>query len=136
MPPRLALAADAALPPGPIPPVVAAREGRPLALVLLWVALLVPLSIVGALAQPLTPVPYEVLPLVMAGPAVAALVCALVVPGWFPADHAAASSRRIALALGGTVLAGAVFSVVARSCSPAVPRRCPRDGGAPEGCSR
>lgn len=74
---------------------------------------MVPLSLAGTALQPHTPIPYEVFPLVMAGPAIAALICKLVVPRWFPAAMAPATAPRYVRALGGTALAGALFAVIA-----------------------
>lgn len=89
------------------------RSGRPWALTALWVLLMAPLSLTGTALQPHTPIPYEVFPLVMAGPALAALICKLAVPGWFPAPETPAPSRRNLRAIGGFVLAGVAFVVIA-----------------------
>ncbi|MHA2790165.1 CPBP family intramembrane glutamic endopeptidase [Corynebacterium sp. S7] len=60
------------------------RSEKPFALAAVWIVLMAPLSLgLGAL-QPFTPVPYEVFPLIMLGPALAAAVCHLAFRGWFP----------------------------------------------------
>lgn len=96
-------------------PKAPSHDGRPWALTALWIVLMAPLSLVGIALQPLTAIPYEVLPLVMLGPAVAALICRLAVPRWFPALEAPAPASRMLRAAGGTLLAslGFVITLVA-----------------------
>lgn len=91
----------------------ATPAGRPWALTVLWVLLMAPLSLAGTALQPHTPIPYDVFPLVMAGPAIAALVCKLAVPRWFPAPEAPAPASRYLRSFGATILAGLVFVVIA-----------------------
>ncbi|GAA3850299.1 MULTISPECIES: CPBP family intramembrane glutamic endopeptidase [Brevibacterium] len=88
------------------------ESGRPWALTILWIVLMAPLSLAGTALQPLTPIPYEVFPLVMIGPALAALICRLVVPSWFPAPEETAPKARYLRAIGGTVIASIAFIAV------------------------
>lgn len=93
-------------PPGP-------RVGRPWALTALWVLLMAPLSLAGTALQARTSIPYEVFPLVMVGPALAALACRLLVPRWFPAPEPSAPTRLVLRSLGATLLVGVVFAAIA-----------------------
>lgn len=58
--------------------------GRPWALTALWIILMAPLSLAGTVLQPHVPVSYDVFPLVMLGPAIAAGICRLTVARWYP----------------------------------------------------
>ena len=60
------------------------QTGRPYALAILWVVLMVPCSLAMRLVQPLVGISDVLLPLVMLGPLLAAIVCWVVVPQWFP----------------------------------------------------
>lgn len=86
--------------------------GRPWALSVLWVAFMAPLSIAGTVVQPHTPIPYEAFPLVMAGPALAAGLCYLMVPSWFPPSPSSAPRRRWVGSLLAIVVCGAAFVIV------------------------
>lgn len=87
-------------------------RGHPWALTVLWVCLMTPLSLTGTALQPYSGVPYEVFPLVMLGPALAALICRIVAPRWFGVDRPRARAKEMGrswIALGA---ASAVFVAV------------------------
>lgn len=71
-----------------------------------------PLSVAGTLVQPHVPIDYAVFPLVMIGPAVAALICVLAVPNWFPAPKPHAPGRVFRRSVSVTVIASVVFVAV------------------------
>jgi membrane protease YdiL (CAAX protease family) len=83
------------------------------ALTILWVVLMAPLSVAGTVLQPHTAIPYEAFPLVMIGPALAALICKLAVPAWFPEATAPVAPRRHLVSLTATLIAGIVFTIAA-----------------------
>lgn len=87
-------------------------SGRPWALTVLWVCLMGPLSLAGIALQPYTPVPDTVFPLVMVGPTVAALICRVVVPRWFPPVAPRAGAARFGRSLVAIGAASAVFVAV------------------------
>lgn len=60
------------------------QTGHPYALAILWVVLMVPCSLAMRLVQPLVGISDVLLPLVMLGPLLAAIVCWMTVPQWFP----------------------------------------------------
>ena len=93
-------------------PTVADRADRPYALTALWIALMAPLSVAGTVLQPLTAIPYEAFPLVMAGPAVAAGICLMTVPSWFPPSPPAARLRTWSGAVAVIVATSAAFVIV------------------------
>ena len=93
-------------------PAAPAAAGRPWALTVLWVCLMAPLSLAGTALQPHSLVSYTVFPLVMVAPAVAALLCWLAVPGWFPADAPHAAAGRVGRTVIGLGAASAVFVAV------------------------
>ena len=71
-----------------------------------------PLSLAGTALQPHSLVSYTVFPLVMVAPAVAALLCWLAVPGWFPADAPHAAAGRVDRTVIGLGAASAVVVAV------------------------
>lgn len=89
----------------------AAISGRPYALVVLWVGLMIPASLLMRLLQDEIGFPYEILPFVMLGPLVAGIICRLVVPSWFPDDAPRASSVLFARAWMGLALVIALCAI-------------------------
>lgn len=91
---------------------------RPVALAVGWFLLMAVLAIAARYAQSGWGIGGDVVPLVMAAPAVAAAVCRLVVPGWFPPRTAPARWPGLLGSAGLVALSVGVFLVVLASATP------------------
>ena len=87
----------------------ASRNPRPYALALLWAVIMAPITLLLGAVQPFTNIPFQVLPLVMVGPFVAAALCKLSVPSWFPPDAPRATTALTKKAWIATALSSLVY---------------------------
>ena len=85
------------------------RNPKPYALALLWAVIMAPITLLLGAVQPFTNIPFQVLPLVMVGPFVAAALCKLIVPSWFPSDAPRATTALTKKAWIATALSSLVY---------------------------
>ena len=91
---------------------------RPVALALLWFALMAPLAFAARYAQATWGLGGDAVPLVMAAPALAAIACLAAVPGWFPRRIAPARAPVVLGAAGIATLSVVAFAGVLATCTP------------------
>ncbi|GAA1481547.1 hypothetical protein GCM10009624_19870 [Gordonia sinesedis] len=92
-----------------------------------------PLSLAGTVLQPHVGIDYSVFPLVMLGPAIAALICVIAVPRWFPppTPHAPRRTfgRSVLVATAASMVFVAVLIAIAGVRDPILPEGWPAWAG-------
>ncbi len=101
------------------------RTGRPWALLWLWLALMAPLSLMSPVVQPLSGIDDRVLPLIMVGPALAWLICRVVVPHWFPRSPTPLGAGSLWRPLVAATVTSAVWLVTLWAVDPGGPMVVP-----------